>query len=104
MSKNEIIEARDYLIILFRNLESIFFEVTAHKSYGFCVVCNKEVDEYIYTTARKQYIKSICSTSCRSKELIQRLGCCDKAEITSCVCMYSFVCPIHGNTHIGTHD
>lgn len=97
-------EARKQLIILFRNLESIFFEVTAHKTYGFCVVCNKEVNDYTYTASRKQYVKPICSVDCTSKELIQRLGCCDRAEITSCVCMYSFVCSVHGNTHIGTHD
>lgn len=97
-------EARVFLKNIFRNLENIFFEVTAHKSYGFCVVCNKEVNDYVYGAARKQYIKPICSTECSSKELIQRLGCCDKAEITPCVCMYSFACPVHGNMHRGTHD
>lgn len=31
-------------------------------------------------------------------------ACCAKAEIIGCVCMYSFHCPDHSETHIGTHD
>jgi hypothetical protein len=35
---------------------------------------------------------------------ICRHACCPKARPLHCVCMYSFVCPTHGETHIGTHD
>ena len=38
------------------------------------------------------------------KDIIRRFGCCEKAEFTNCVCMYSFWCPDHGTKHVGTHD
>ncbi|MDE2101705.1 MAG: hypothetical protein KGL39_30950 [Patescibacteria group bacterium] len=31
-------------------------------------------------------------------------ACCILAEFTHCVCTESFACPIHGQTHHGTHD
>lgn len=31
-------------------------------------------------------------------------ACCLKAKRNNCVCMYSYKCPKHGETHIGTHD
>ncbi len=30
--------------------------------------------------------------------------CCPLATPINCVCFSSFVCPLHGETHIGTHD
>lgn len=31
-------------------------------------------------------------------------ACCPYAERISCVCLASFSCQIHGETHVGTHD
>lgn len=31
-------------------------------------------------------------------------ACCEYAVATSCVCMYSYSCELHGERHIGTHD
>lgn len=30
--------------------------------------------------------------------------CCELALSSYCVCTYSYVCPVHGDTHIGSHD
>lgn len=37
---------------------------------------------------------------------IDNYGCCKAARRskTPCVCMIYFECPIHGGTHVGTHD
>ena len=31
-------------------------------------------------------------------------GCCKHAFYIPCVCHVSYFCPIHGATHVGTHD
>lgn len=31
-------------------------------------------------------------------------ACCPKAEASKCVCAYSYTCPDHEPTHVGTHD
>lgn len=30
--------------------------------------------------------------------------CCIWAVATFCICVESYACPVHGETHIGTHD
>lgn len=70
-----------------------------------CRVCKKEItNTLVLRQAKLRVEEPICSTECNRKEIIQRFGCCEKAELTPCVCMYSFDCPVHGKTHIGTHD
>lgn len=38
------------------------------------------------------------------KEKIMNQACCPLAEMSNCVCAYSFTCVLHGELHIGTHD
>jgi len=38
------------------------------------------------------------------RKKIDRRACCCYAEIVPCVCEIFFQCPLHGETHIGTHD
>lgn len=40
----------------------------------------------------------------RRAENILSMACCDKARSINCVCAYSFICPEHGERHIGSHD
>jgi hypothetical protein len=35
---------------------------------------------------------------------INPYACCGLAKVRSCVCTYSFTCPLHGDTCIGSHD
>lgn len=30
--------------------------------------------------------------------------CCERATVLPCVCAYSWTCPDHGDTHVGSHD
>lgn len=69
-----------------------------------CRVCGTNLPTAIRDWAHQRYEPQTCSTECRRAEIKQRYACCDKAEFLPCVCMYSFRCPVHGDTHIGTHD
>jgi hypothetical protein len=74
------------------------------KQYDSCPICKKKLGPLLRQTARNRVEQIPCSPKCQEKALIQKFGCCKKAKILPCVCTYSFTCPIHGNTHIGTHD
>lgn len=73
-------------------------------NFSKCRLCGKQVDfeKFCFALDRKEPV--YCSTECSNRDLIRRLGCCDKAQIISCVCTYAFDCPIHGKRHIGSHD
>lgn len=40
----------------------------------------------------------------RKRKPLQPGQCCQRATRTNCVCTYSWTCPVHGETHVGTHD
>lgn len=40
----------------------------------------------------------------RYAEIVRQYACCSQAHVRACVCAYSFECPIHGVTHVGSHD
>jgi len=72
--------------------------------FNHCRVCGSLVPEADRAWARKQVQNAICSTECQKEEIKQRFACCSKAQFSPCVCTWSFECPEHGTTHIGTHD
>lgn len=72
--------------------------------YNWCRVCGAALSAEQIGWARQSYQRGICSSECSRAEIKARYACCDKAEFTPCVCMYSFHCETHGDTHIGTHD
>lgn len=72
--------------------------------YALCRVCGAKLDEHMAAFALGRFEQTTCSTECSKRETIERHACCEKAEMTPCVCMYSFKCPEHGERHIGTHD
>jgi hypothetical protein len=81
----------------------------AHKDawkerYRYCSVCGKPVERLMFNIACHRKEKQPCSAECVRKDIIRRFACCDKAVPSNCVCAYSFKCPQHGVTHIGTHD
>jgi hypothetical protein len=39
-----------------------------------------------------------------NREKIDSKACCPYAVSIECVCFKAFKCPIHGETHIGSHD
>lgn len=69
-----------------------------------CRVCGNLVPEAVQQRAQRELQQGVCSTVCMVEEEIRRFACCEKATIRPCVCAHSFDCPIHGVTHIGTHD
>lgn len=74
------------------------------KDYSKCKICNKPLPPLLVKHAKSRFEQMICSGECQRKDIIKQFGCCEKAELTPCVCMYSFKCPVHGEKHIGTHD
>lgn len=40
----------------------------------------------------------------QGKQKIHSMACCALAEMSNCVCAYSFTCELHGDRHVGTHD
>ena len=72
--------------------------------FRFCAGCGAELVIDLARIALARFEQSTCSTDCSKRQLIKRMGCCEKAEMTPCVCAYSFKCPEHGEKHIGTHD
>lgn len=72
--------------------------------YCHCRTCGKPLDDDDAAFAFWKLEARNCSTECNATEHIKHFGCCEKATPTQCVCMYSFTCPEHGETHIGSHD
>lgn len=72
--------------------------------FRFCAECGAELTIDLAKIARARFEQTTCSTDCSKRQLISSMGCCEKAEMTPCVCAYSFKCPEHGEKHIGTHD
>lgn len=50
------------------------------------------------TTLRQRFLEK-CAT-----HTIGALACCAQARTVPCVCAYSYLCGVHGERHIGTHD
>lgn len=40
----------------------------------------------------------------RVRQYFETHRCCEQAEPNQCVCMFTCTCPVHGETHQGTHD
>lgn len=38
------------------------------------------------------------------KQKVDSMACCPLAMRSNCVCFASFICEVHGDIHIGTHD
>jgi hypothetical protein len=70
-----------------------------------CKICKRKLPETLREFAHRIIEEITCTRlTCKHKDLVRSFGCCEKAKPSPCVCMYSFTCPIHGDTHIGTHD
>jgi hypothetical protein len=71
-----------------------------------CRVCRGELDAEHKAWARRQLQPVVCSTVCQLANDLQYHACCEQARHLSryCVCALAFECPVHGETHIGTHD
>lgn len=69
-----------------------------------CRVCGAALSELQVEQGRLRYQAQLCSADCTATEIKRAYACCEKAEFTPCVCMYSFECTEHGVTHVGTHD
>lgn len=73
--------------------------------YDHCRICGADVTPDLAAYYRRRVENAMCGNpACARREVIARFGCCAKAEITPCVCAYSFSCPDHSMKHIGTHD
>jgi hypothetical protein len=74
--------------------------------YAHCSVCESPLADALAQFARRQFERKVCGApACRSADDV-RTGrvCCDRAEPVACVCVRSYRCPTHGETHIGSHD
>lgn len=65
-----------------------------------CSTCGKTDDVRQMTSDGRVWTCSGCHY--RAVEINRR--CCERAELLPCVCAASYRCPLHGDTHIGTHD
>ena len=74
------------------------------QKYAKCCVCKKPVSDEKFAFALWKHSQEICSTECRLNDRIKRYGCCKKAKPRNCVCLYSFECPKHGVTCVGSHE
>ena len=69
-----------------------------------CKICGGKLNESQTELGRLRYQVQTCSAECTAVEIKRAYACCEKAEFKPCVCMYSFACAEHGDTHVGTHD
>lgn len=74
------------------------------KKFTHCRVCGKPLTDENAAYAFYKLETRTCSTECLNKEWLKQHACCELATPTHCVCAASFTCPIHGETHKGTHD
>lgn len=70
-----------------------------------CCKVNEAYNFPIYTKTDQEII-DLCNLIKENnyKSNVHSEACCGLAEINPCVCTISFICPIHGTKHIGTHD
>lgn len=74
------------------------------KQYYFCKYCGKSLPLALGKYLAKRFEFGHCD-ECKTRHLIETGQlCCDQANIVPCVCVRSYKCPIHGETHVGTHD
>ena len=68
----------------------------------------EEFDFLITPSTTDEEVLTKCNTILAAiqsgKQKLNSHACCALAEMTNCVCAYSFKCVLHGERHIGTHD
>ena len=72
--------------------------------YCRCRVCDAKLTDDQFRWALRKYEQQLCSDACRLTDLKRHYACCMEAVPSPCVCMHSFSCKTHGDTHVGTHD
>ena len=72
--------------------------------YASCSVCNKVMKGYLISLALHQHQKKTCSVNCSKSRMLEIYGCCEKADLTNCVCRVATLCPEHGKRCTGGHD
>lgn len=103
-TQDELRRAQAWVEEVLRGISNLCWFFQAAEKYSRCRVCGGPVPEALRAHAFRTYQQECCSTKCCKREIIQRYACCEKADFSPCVCMYSFKCPEHGERHIGTHD
>jgi len=78
--------------------------MTDEDSFLFCFECGAELTSDLADLALARFERMTCSSDCSRRRIIAAWACCDKAQITPCVCAYAFSCEEHGDRHVGTHD
>ena len=68
-----------------------------------CENCNQETLPHLINCDYLTKYRWLCN-NCKPKPDPRHNACCDKAEINPCACFESWICSVHGTTHIGTHD
>lgn len=76
------------------------FEDPLFAPYLTCRVCGKPLPEALVASSVGGFSRGVCSPECSFREHV----CCEKAVGIPCVCAWSWVCPEHGEHHVGTHD
>lgn len=74
------------------------------QEYAKCRCCGKKLDSDRFAWSLWKLQKGICSSECLIDETKKKYACCELAQQFPCVCTYSFICTVHGHSHIGTHD
>ncbi len=69
-----------------------------------CRYCHGPVPDIQAGYAFRQLQQQTCSMLCSQREFMHTHYCCRKASPVTCVCMYAYTCPDHGERHVGTHD
>lgn len=72
--------------------------------YIHCKWCKKEVSTAIAKRALAEFKYPTCSYECYKADYFKATACCKDAQPTNCVCVYSYKCETHGQTHVGSHD
>jgi hypothetical protein len=73
--------------------------------YRQCRSCHRIVAPGLERFAVTNHQQVLCGDpACVAHDMVERYGCCDKAELRQCNCLVSTVCPDHGIRCHGTHD
>ncbi len=88
---------------LTQTLGVIFFFSDSWRKYSRCRICSVTLSTPVYRKAGRMLSRICCSAECYQRARVLKYACCDQAIATSCVCLYSFSCPVHGQKHVGDH-
>ena len=82
----------------------LYIVATVAPEYTFSIYADLTGDQQTFDKMVLDNCRMIPAAIKAGKQKVDKRVCCGLAETRSCVCAYSYKCPLHGTKCIGSHD